>query len=234
MSNRRFLITGTSRSLGLALATELVERGHFVAGCSRSPAALEHQNYTHVIADISVQEQVSELFAVIREELGGIDVLINNAGAKIDRPALLTTKPVADEIIRTNLSGTLAVTCEAVKLMKRGRFGRIINFSSVAVPLGSVGTAYYGATKMAMTQYGHTLARELAKDDITVNTLGISVFADSDMVRDIDPAVLKEATKLLPKPSPLDIEEILHAVEFLTSDLARNISDQILYFGGVR
>lgn len=220
--------------MGLALATELLDRGHSVFGCSRSPAVLTNEKYTHATVDIAEEAEVLRLFRTVLENFGGIDVLINNAGSKSDLPALLASNARVEGMIATNLIGTLAVTREALKLMKRGRFGRIINISSMAVPMGNVGTSYYGALKAAVTQYGHAVVRELGTDDITVNTIGVSVFEDSDMVREIPPSTLKEATSSLPKPSPLEAGEVCHAVEFLMSDWARNISDQIIYFGGVR
>jgi len=234
MTSRRILITGTSRGLGQALAFELLDRGHLVVGCSRGPAAVTHDNYLHIVADIGDEAQVLSLFTAIQEKHGGIDVLINNAGAKLDRPALLAGNSATEEMTATNLTGTLAVTREALKLMKRGRFGRVVSITSMAVPLGSVGTSYYGALKAAVTQYGHAVVRELRGDDITLNTLGVSIFEDSEMIRGIDPETLKETAKLLPKPAPLEIGEIAHAVEFLISDWARNVTDQTIYFGGVR
>jgi 3-oxoacyl-[acyl-carrier protein] reductase len=231
---RRILITGTSKGMGQALALQLADLGHVIVGCSRGAGSIEHPNYLHFQTDITDDGQVRELFGNILREHKGIDVLINNAGRKIDGPALLATSAQALEMIGINLAGTLSVTREALKLMKRGRFGRVINISSIAVPLGSVGTSYYGATKAAVTQYAHTVVRELGGDDITINTIGISVFEASDMAENIDAKALAKARASLVKPNALTIDEIGHAVDFFISDLAGNVTDQIIYFGGVR
>lgn len=234
MQPKRILITGASKGVGRALALQLADMGHILIGCSRSVGTLEHPNYSHIQTDITADGQVRELFGNILRTHNGLDVVINNAGHKKDSPALLATSRQALEMVGINLVGTIAVTREALKLMKRGRFGRVINISSIAVPLGSPGTAIYGATKSAVTQYGHAVVRELGGDDITVNTIGISIYEDSNMVENINPKALAAARAALVKPNAVTIDEISHAVEFFISDLAANVTDQVLFFGGVR
>lgn len=234
MQPRRILVTGTSKGMGRALALQLADLGHVLIGCSRGTSTIEHPNYTHFQADIADDGQVRELLGNILREHKGVDVLINNAGHKVDSPALLATSKQAIAMMGINLAGTLSVTREALKLMKRGRFGRVINISSIAVPLGSIGTAYYGATKAAVTQYGHAVVRELGSDEITINTIGVSIFADSTMVENIDAKALASARASLVKPNAVTIDEVSHAVDFFISELAGNITNQIIYFGGVR
>jgi len=232
--SRTILVTGASRGIGRGLAEHLAEKGHDVIGCSRGDCAFEHSRYRHVTADITVDQDVRELFSILTSAHHGLDVLINNAGQSIDGLALLATRAQANSMVETNLVSAMVVTREALKLMKRGKFGRIVNISSISVPLGSVGTAIYGATKAAIAQFSHTLAREIAQDDITVNTIGVSLVEDSTMVKNMDSKALDRMRASLLKPHFLEIAEIAHAVEFYVSDHASNITDQTIYFGGVR
>ena len=180
--------------------------------------------------ETSVRALLSDLTA----RGGRIDVLINNAGIKTSSLAVLTTRAQAEAMITTNFLGAFLVVRETIKLMKRNRFGRIVNMSSIAVPLGSLGSGIYGASKAALEQLSYTLAREVATDDITINTIGVSVYSDSDMIEEMDPGSLREAQKELLKPSPLTVHEIAHAIDFFASERARNITNQIVYFGGLR
>lgn len=232
--SRKILITGTSRGIGRALAESLAESGHKVVGCSRGESSVQHANYIHITTDISVDEDIHNLISSIGSTQDGLEVLINNAGQKIDSPALLTTTAQTSAMLQTNFIGAMMITRESLKLMKRGRFGRVINISSIAVPLASKGASAYSATKAALAQFGHVLAREVADDDITVNTIGISMAEGSGMVERLDPQSLERTRSSLLKPDNIGVEEVAHAVEFFISDSARNITDQTLYFGGAR
>lgn len=229
-----FLITGTSRGLGRLLAEAYAKAGHQVFGCARSNSDFAHENYRHIIVDINDDVSVRDLFKEIVAADGQIDVLINNAGLTLSRPAILTTTPEAERVFQTNVLSAFAVMRETIKHMKRARRGRIINMSSINVPLGSVGGAIYNASKAALENLGDTLSREVASDDITVNTLGLSVVADTGMTDELSDKALKEKQAGLVKPNPINVTEITHAIDFLTSEAARNITNQIVYFGGVR
>jgi 3-oxoacyl-[acyl-carrier protein] reductase len=227
-------VTGSSGGVGRLLAEHYANLGRRVYGCSRSESSFQHENYCHTVADISDEDDVGRFFREISRDGRGLGILINNAGLKIDNLAILTPKGQAEDLLRTNLTGAFLVTREAAKRMKRQRFGRIINMSSVAVPLASAGTAFYGASKAALEQFSRTLARELAGDDITVNTIGLSVFLDTGMTESISDGAQAELRKNLLKPGPLEIAEIIHAVDFFASENARNITGQTVYFGGVK
>jgi 3-oxoacyl-[acyl-carrier protein] reductase len=233
-SNRVVLVTGASRGIGKALAARFVEQGQTVFGLSRSESSIEDDGYHHIKADISNESEVRGAFDTIRDHAGRLDVLINNAGLKTNGFALLTTSGQANEMLTTNLLGAFMVTREAVKLMKRHQFGRVVSLSSVAVPMGGKGCAIYSATKAGVTQLHHAASQEHAAENITFNTVGVSIFEESLMVDSIDPKALKSMREQLIKPDSLTVDEILHAVAFFTAAAAANITNQIVYFGGVR
>ena len=117
--------------------------------------------------------------------------------------------------------------------MQRQRYGRIVNFSSINVPLGSVGSALYNASKAGVEAMARALTRECGNVDITINTLGLSLVANSGMLDSLSPKALAAKQEALLKPKVLEVEEIMHAINFFASPLARNISCQTVYFGGV-
>ena len=136
--------------------------------------------------------------------------------------------------LETNLVGAFTVLRETIKHMMRAKRGRIVNISSINVPLGSVGGALYNASKAGLENLGHTLAREIGAADITVNTIGLSLVAGSGMAADLSDKALADKQAGLIRPDPITTEEIAHAIDFFASDAARNITNQIVYFGGVR
>ena len=233
-NDRTILISGSSRGLGHAIAMHYASTGCKVYGFSRGKCDISQEHYTHITCDITSETNVRAALARINKEAGGFDILINNAGVKFDNLVMFSSIDQAEETMRTNFIGTYLLSREAMKSMKRRRFGRIINISSMAVPLGSLGCGIYSASKAAVDQFSYSLSRELGQDDITINTIGITTYEDSEMVKSIDPNTLKETQNQLTKPAPLSIDEILHVVNFLISPFASGITNQTIYFGGIR
>ena len=228
------LITGTSRGLGEALAHAYLAAGEQVVGCSRGAATIAHENYHHFCVDIADERSISEMFSSIRTAKLVPRLLVNNAGVVQSSLATITSAQVAKHIISINLLGNFLICREAMKLMQRHRFGRIVNFSSINVPLGSVGSAIYNATKAGLEAMGHSLANECKSYDITVNTIGLSLVANTGMADSLSGAAHSEKQAQLMKPKLLTTEEVLAAINFFASAQAKNITGQLLYFGGVR
>ena len=227
------LITGTSRGLGKALAEQFLQAGLVVYGCSRQASTIDHQNYRHFTVDVSDELGVVSMLKQITALKVPVNLLINNAGLTQASLGILTRAESAQNILNTNLLGNFLVSRETLKLMQRQRYGRIVNFSSINVPLGSVGSALYNASKAGVEAMAKVLTRECGNADITINTLGLSLVADSGMLDSLSPKALAAKQEALLKPKVLEVEEIMHAVNFFASRLAHNISCQTVYFGGV-
>lgn len=227
------LITGASRGLGKALAEEYLNAGLTVYGCSRQASTIDHPHYMHFAVDVSDEVGVSAMIKAISALKLPVNLLINNAGLTQASLGILTRAASAQDILGTNLLGNFLVSREALKLMQRQRYGRIVNFSSINVPLGSVGSALYNASKAGVEAMAKVLTRECGNADITINTLGLSLVANSGMLESLSPKALAMKQDALLKPKVLEVEEIMHAINFFASPLARNISCQTVYFGGV-
>jgi 3-oxoacyl-[acyl-carrier protein] reductase len=233
MFSGAILITGTSRGLGNMLAKAYLDLGMSVVGCSRQKSTIDHSRYTHFIADVSKEADVSSMVREIVSLKLPIHLLINNAGLTQSSLSVLTRAKNAEEIILTNLLGSFLVSKEVLKVMQRQRYGRIVNFSSINVPLASIGSSVYNATKAGVDVMSRVFTAECGSSDITVNTLGLSLVSGTGMVESLNIKALKVKQNCLLKPNILSLDEIIHAINFLASPLSRNISSQTIFFGGV-
>jgi len=166
------IITGTRKGIGKNLVEYYVKKGFQVIGCSREPVDYEFDNYQHFCLDVSDEKKIKQMITDIRKTYGSLDVLINNAGIASMNHSLLTPINTVQDILNTNLTGTFLFCREAAKLMKQKLYGRIVNFTTVDVPLKVEGQAIYASSKAGVITLTHILARELADFGITVNAIG--------------------------------------------------------------
>jgi len=226
------LITGTRKGIGNQLARFYLGIGNIVIGCSRSESDLVHENYSHHCLDVSNEKQVMELFMSIRKQFGRLDVLINNAGVASLNHTLLTPVSTVNKLFSTNFIGTFLFSRQAVKLMKKNNYGRIINFSTVAVPLNLEGEAIYASTKSAIEQFTKIFSKEIASMGITINTIGPTP-TDTDLIKavpknKIDELLSQQAIKRLG-----NFDDIINVVDFYISSKSNFITGQTIYLGGV-
>ena len=225
------VITGTSRGIGRGLAEHFAARGYRVAGCSRGPATLAMEGYTHTQLDVGDEHQVQAWIRGVRRTHQHLDVLVCNAGL-VPPPQLLTqtSGETLEALWRTNLSGTFYVCREVAKAMLLQRSGRIITLSSMAVGLHEEGTSGYAASKSAVVEMTKILAKELAPSGITCNVLAPSLI-ETGAVEALGPAVIARALGKLTIPRPLRLEEICHAVAFFAAPESACITGQVLHLG---
>lgn len=232
MSTQRILITGTSRGLGQALVLHYLARGATVFGCARGPAAVTHTQYTHLCADVTDEGAIKDVARAVRDTAGGLDVLINNAGVAGMNPIALTTLDAARRMLDTNLLGTFLFTRTAIRLMRGTRSARIVNVSSVAVPLRLEGEALYAAAKSAVETFTRITAREVAPYGITCNAVGPSPVrtALTDKIpRDkLDQLMQRQAIPRWAEPA-----DVINVVDFFLKPESALVTGQIVYLGGV-
>lgn len=227
------LVTGTSRGLGLLIAQAYLAAGYMVIGCSRDQFAIDSKFYLHYALDISDEIGVTEMFSDMRKRQLTPRILINNAALTQMGLAVFTKASLARSVLDVNLLGAFLITREAVKLMQRNKFGRVVNITSINVPIASAGGALYNASKSGLETLGRTIASEFKSFDLTVNNLGLSLVNDTTMVSSLDEkAKLAKRIHLL-KSDNISVDEIMAAINFFASPEAKNITGQTLYFGGV-
>jgi 3-oxoacyl-[acyl-carrier protein] reductase len=232
MSEPVTLITGTRKGIGRHLAEYYCDQGHIVFGCSRGEPEWKRDNYHHVIADVADESQVKLLFAAIRREHGHLDNLLNNAGIASMNHSLLTPINTVRRILETNVIGCFLFCREAAKLMKKNRYGRIVNFSTVAVPLKLEGEAAYVASKAAVEGLTNVLSREFAEFGITVNTLG-PVPIETDLIRSVPKNKIENLVRRQSIKRLGQMEDVVNVIEFYLRAESGFVTGQNIYLGGV-
>jgi 3-oxoacyl-[acyl-carrier protein] reductase len=226
------LITGTRKGIGKYLAEYYSKLGHIVIGCSRGPADFELENYTHFELDVANEKDVIQMFRAIKKQFGRLDHLLNNAGIASMNHTLLTPLKTVNQIFNTNFVGTFLMCREAAKIMSQQKYGRIVNFATVATPLRLEGEATYAASKAAIVNFSEVLAREVAEYNITVNSVGPTPI-ETDLIR----AVPKEKMKRLVSRQAVqrygEFEDVSNVTDFFLKPESSFITGQTLYLGGV-
>lgn len=226
------LITGTRKGIGLALAEHYASLDWQVIGCSRAPFENKLPNYRHFCLDVAEEEKVKKMFAEIRKEYGRLDVLLNNAGIASMNHVLLTPATIARNILETNVLGTFLFCREAARLMQKNKFGRIVNFSTVAVPLKLEGEAVYAASKSAVVTLTHILAHELAEFGVTVNAIGPTPIK-TDLIRSVPEEKINKLLDYQAIHRFGEFDDIFNVIDFFIKPESNFITGQVIYLGGV-
>ena len=231
MSPPVILITGTRKGIGRYLAERYLEKGFTVVGCSRSECDLQHDSYAHYELDVADEKAVQKLFVQIRKIHGKLDYLLNNAGTASMNHSLLTPGKTVEKLLNTNFVGTFYFCREAAKLMKKTG-GRIVNFTTVAVPLNLEGEAIYVASKSAVESLTRVLAQEFAAFGITVNNIG-PVPVQTDLIRAVPEDKIAQLIGRQAIKRFGTYEDVINVIDFYLNPQSDFITGQTLYLGGV-
>jgi 3-oxoacyl-[acyl-carrier protein] reductase len=240
LAGRVALVTGASQGIGRACAIELARAGATVALGARNAQKLEAVaaeiraagGQAHAYAlDVSSEDSIKTTVKAIIGDLGGVHILINNAGITRDGLAMRMKLADFEDVLRTNLTGAFLLTQAVMSSMMKIRWGRVVNITSVVGEIGSAGQANYAASKAGLIGMTKSLARELASRNITVNAIapGFIQTAMTDELTDSQKTAILGHIPLARYGSDLDIA--LAAV-FLSSEAAGYITGHTLDING--
>lgn len=230
--DRIVLITGTTKGIGLYLAKHFLEKQAIVCGFARSESQIGHERYYHYQGDVTHIDEVTRILQLIRRRFGYLDILINNAGVASMNPSILMPEATARKILDINMLGVFNLSREGAKLMMKKKYGRIINFSSVAVPLHIEGEAIYAASKAAIEEFSKIFAREVARYGITVNVIGPSPIM-TDLIAKVPEQKIKKLVDGMPLSRLGEFRDVENVIDFFASEASDYITGQVIYLGGV-
>ena len=191
LKNRVALVTGGSRGIGAGIAVALATAGAAVAVNYREQGAAAQSVCAEIAslgrkaiavqADVSRAQEITRMVSELESSLGPVDILVNNAAIAKPRPFEEITETEWDEILRVNLKSVFLVTQAVIAGMRKRKWGRIINLSSVAAQTGGAVGAHYAASKAGIIGLTHSCASSFIKDGITVNAIAPALI-ETDMV----------------------------------------------------
>lgn len=241
MSEKVALVTGASRGIGKACALALAERGYDIAVNYNSNDAAANETVelieklgrkaVAVKADTADLAAVKAMFRQVVTELGGLDVLVNNAGIVDDAFLLMLTEESLSRSLDVNIKGYFHCAQQAALKMMKKREGVIINVSSVSSVMALSGQSVYSATKGAVNSMTATLAKELAPYGIRVNAIAPG-FIETDMINSVPEEKKEEYLKNIPMKGFGKVSDIANAVCDLCGDSFRYMTGQVIVMDG--
>ena len=240
MEQRVAIITGASRGIGYAIAGALAAAGFDLAVCGTREetinAAADKLKKHGVdvlpkVVDVSDQAAVKVFVKDVVDHFGRLDVLVNNAGITRDNLSMRMKTEDWDAVIATNLNSVFYASQAVLRPMMKGKFGRIINVSSVVASMGNPGQLNYCASKGGVEAMTRSLAREIGSREITVNAVAPG-FITTDMTAELGEEAQSKLAEQIPLGRLGAAEDIAAAVTFLASDAAGYITGQVLHVNG--
>ncbi|WP_321386975.1 3-oxoacyl-[acyl-carrier-protein] reductase [uncultured Enterococcus sp.] len=237
VKGKNVFVTGSSRGIGKAIAQTFAQKGANIVLNGRGEISEELIDEIKsngvacvgVSGDISDYEAAGEMIEKAVEQLGSIDILINNAGITNDKLLLRMSGEDFSKCIDINLTGTFNMTQHAVKRMMKQRSGRIINMTSVVGLMGNVGQANYSASKAGVVGFTKSVAREVAARGITCNAIAPG-FIETEMTAVLSDDIKKKMNEQIPLKKYGQTEDVAKAAVFLAE--SPYITGQVLNIDG--
>jgi 3-oxoacyl-[acyl-carrier protein] reductase len=240
-SGRVVLVTGASRGIGRAIALRLASEGADIAVNYRTDleaagevaGAIESLGVRCALVqgDVGLPTDAAGMVAACTAQLGGIHVLVNNAGVSADMLTMRLSEEDWDRVLDTDLKGAFLTTKAALRPMIRQRWGRIINIASVVAYTGNAGQASYASAKAGLIGLSKSVAREVATRGITVNVVAPGL-VDTDMTDRLSEEIRTWMLDQVPMGRPGTVEDVAAAVAFLASDDAAYMTGQTIKVDG--
>ncbi|ALU42448.1 3-oxoacyl-[acyl-carrier protein] reductase [Pseudoalteromonas rubra] len=237
LTGKVVLVTGASRGIGKAIANAMVAQGAKVAGTATSESGADRiseylgDNGKGYKLNVTDADSIEATLQAIKQDLGDVDVLVNNAGITRDNLLMRMKDQEWDEILDTNLSSIFRLSKAVLRPMMKKKSGRIINIGSVVGTMGNAGQANYAAAKAGVIGFSKSMAREVASRGITVNVIAPG-FIQTDMTDELTDEQKAATLANVPAGRLGKPEEIAAAAVYLASDAGAYVSGETLHVNG--
>jgi 3-oxoacyl-[acyl-carrier protein] reductase len=239
-TGKKVFVTGSSRGIGAGLVRAFAARGgscvvNYVAdtdGRNRAEAeavARECDASLTVECDVADHDRVGETMRLIVDRLGGLDIVVNNAGILRDKTLRKMTPADFDAVVKVNLGGAFNVLQHAASLLQPN--GRVVNISSVAAFTGFFGQANYASAKAGIVALTKVAAREFARQGTTVNCVAPG-FVETEIIKDMPADVTRKFVEQIPLGRLGRVDDVVNAVLFLCAPETGYVTGQVIHVNG--
>ncbi len=234
--DKKIIITGATGGIGNELVKKFVDLGGTILATGTKKDKLEEikKKFEKVLVkqfDISDHSQIESFIESSSSELGGLDILINNAGVNMDNLSLRMKDEEWKKVIDINLTSTFLLSKYSIKKMLKNKFGRIVNITSIVGHTGNIGQTNYSASKAGIIGMSKSLAIEYSKKNITINCVSPG-FIETSMTRNIAEKTRSLLISRIPMGKLGTGEDVSNCVAFLSSDLASYITGETIHVNG--
>jgi NAD(P)-dependent dehydrogenase (short-subunit alcohol dehydrogenase family) len=229
---KTILICGSSGGLGQEITQYFGEKGYRLAlHYNENPPEIVPEGAKVYQADIRKEQQIKTMIDQINSDLGGVDVVIHNAGISRSEMSWKVTEKNWEDTIAVNLSGPFWVTKYVLPYMRENNFGRIIFMSSIVAQTGFVGASAYAASKAGLLGLTKSLSKEISNKKITVNAIALGYF-NAGMINDVPEEMQEKLKKQIPLNELGDPKQLAALMNFIISDEAAYLTGQTLNLNG--
>ena len=234
--NKKILVTGATGGIGNSLINKFYALGGNIVATGTNDEKL--QSLSKKFSNLHVEKfrledhsQIEEFIEKVDKKLGGLDILINNAGITLDNLSIRLTEQNWKKVLDINLTSSFLMCKYAIKKMLKKKYGKIVNITSIVGHTGNLGQANYAASKAGIIAFSKSLAIEYAKKNISINCVSPG-FIKTEMTDQINEDFKKVLLSKIPSGELGTGEDVSNCVAFLASDMARYINGETLHVNG--
>ena len=233
LEKKKILITGATGGIGFSLVKKFSEMGSIVLATGTNQDKLnklknEFKNIHIKQFKLDEHSKIGEFIDSCYNEIGGLDVLVNNAGITIDSLSVRLTDENWKKVIDINLTSTFLMCKNSIKKMLKNKYGRIVNITSIVGHTGNLGQANYAASKAGIVGFSKSLAIEYAKKNININCISPG-FIKTDMTDKINEEFKRMLVAKIPSGDLGTGQDIANTAAFLASDMSRSITGETIH-----
>ena len=236
LKNKKILITGATGGIGSCLVEKFYnfESNIVATGTNEDKLNKLKNKYPKIITKkfkLDEHEKIEDFINEIDKDLGGLEILVNNAGITLDNLSIRITEENWKKVLDINLTSTFLMCKFSIKKMLKEKFGKIINITSIVGHTGNLGQANYSASKAGIVAFSKTLAMEYAKKNININCVSPG-FIKTDMTDKINEEFKNNLISKIPSGRLGSGEDVSNCVVFLASDMANYINGETIHVNG--